>query len=161
MLVLSRKVDQAIRFPDVDVEIRVLDVKTSKVQIGIEAPPEIKIRRGEQLSRAQTATDEQRDQSEAETVRLHTELLALAELAAESNRDAAEELLKSATERLHAIRQTLDRAQRNPLPISELIALPTNGIDRVRRNPGCDELRSDRVRQSSAGYEVCGRFAVA
>ena len=48
MLVLSRKKDEKIVIGD-NIEITVVDVKGDTVKIGIAAPPEIKIYRGELL----------------------------------------------------------------------------------------------------------------
>ncbi len=47
MLVLSRKLDDEIRLPDVGITIRVLKVKGKAVTIGIAAPKNLRILRGE------------------------------------------------------------------------------------------------------------------
>ncbi|MEM6471965.1 MAG: response regulator [Planctomycetota bacterium] len=47
MLVISRKNDETIRFPDIGIEVRVVKTSASKVRLGIDAPPEIAIVRGE------------------------------------------------------------------------------------------------------------------
>ncbi len=47
MLVLSRKVKDTIRFPELDITIEVLNVKGSGARIGVDAPLEIKVLRGE------------------------------------------------------------------------------------------------------------------
>lgn len=46
MLVLSRKVGETIRIAD-NVEIVVVQIGPGKVRLGINAPPEVKILRGE------------------------------------------------------------------------------------------------------------------
>lgn len=46
MLVLSRKTDETIKIGD-DIEIRILEVKGDIIRIGIEAPKNIDILRGE------------------------------------------------------------------------------------------------------------------
>ena len=46
MLVLSRKVNETIKIGD-DIEIRILEVKGDSIRIGIEAPKEMEILRGE------------------------------------------------------------------------------------------------------------------
>ena len=53
MLVLSRKVDDTIKIGD-SIEIRVLEVKGDTVRIGIEAPRNVDILRGELI---QTITE--------------------------------------------------------------------------------------------------------
>lgn len=47
MLVLSRKEDDSIRFPELDITIEILKVKGSSVRVGIDAPIEINVLRGE------------------------------------------------------------------------------------------------------------------
>ena len=47
MLVLSRKLQQQIVFPGLDIRITVLSVGTNRVQLGIEAPRGIQITRPE------------------------------------------------------------------------------------------------------------------
>lgn len=49
MLVLSRKKNETIRIAD-DVTITVVDIRGDKVRIGIEAPKEIPVHRGEVYS---------------------------------------------------------------------------------------------------------------
>jgi carbon storage regulator len=48
MLVLSRKKDEKLVIGD-DIEVTIVEVKGETVRIGISAPPEIKIYRGELL----------------------------------------------------------------------------------------------------------------
>lgn len=52
MLVLTRKLGEDIRIGD-DVLIRVLEVRGSQVKLGIEAPPAVKVHRGEIYARIQ------------------------------------------------------------------------------------------------------------
>ncbi len=47
MLILSRRPNETIRFPQLGISISIVSVKGSRVQVGIEAPPEIKILRKE------------------------------------------------------------------------------------------------------------------
>lgn len=51
MLVLSRKQGESIEFPELNVVIRVMQLKKSKVQLGIEAPRTIKVDRSEMVSK--------------------------------------------------------------------------------------------------------------
>ena len=46
MLVLTRKIQETINIGD-DVEVKVLKISNDRVRIGIDAPDEVKIRRGE------------------------------------------------------------------------------------------------------------------
>ena len=47
MLVLSRRVTDVIRFPELDITIEILQLSNSKVRVGVDAPIEIKVLRGE------------------------------------------------------------------------------------------------------------------
>ncbi|MFO1000302.1 MAG: carbon storage regulator [Planctomycetaceae bacterium] len=47
MLVLSRKLQQQIVIPDLNIRITVLSVGTNRVQLGIEAPNSVQITRPE------------------------------------------------------------------------------------------------------------------
>jgi len=49
MLVLSRKLQQQILIPDLNIRITVLSVGTNRVQLGIEAPRGIQVTRPELL----------------------------------------------------------------------------------------------------------------
>ena len=44
MLVLARKLNETIRIGD-DVRITVVEIRAGRVRLGIEAPPEVRIRR--------------------------------------------------------------------------------------------------------------------
>lgn len=50
MLVLSRRVDEAIVLPTLDITIKVLSVRPGKVRIGIEGPPHVGIWREELMA---------------------------------------------------------------------------------------------------------------
>lgn len=47
MLVLSRKKNQEVCLPDMGVNIRILELKGNSVRMGIDAPEEVHILRGE------------------------------------------------------------------------------------------------------------------
>jgi len=55
MLVLSRKRDERILIGD-DIEIVVVDVRGEKVRIGVKAPTEVAVHRGELKERIKAAT---------------------------------------------------------------------------------------------------------
>lgn len=54
MLVLSRKEDQSILFPNLGISIEIVRVQGNKVSVGVEAPKSIRIVRGELQSAAQS-----------------------------------------------------------------------------------------------------------
>lgn len=47
MLVLSRRQNEDILFPGLDIVVRVLRVSGNTVRVGIDAPPDVKVLRGE------------------------------------------------------------------------------------------------------------------
>ena len=51
MLVLSRKLGESVEIGDNRVIVRVLGIRRSKVQLGVEAPPEVAIHRSETADR--------------------------------------------------------------------------------------------------------------
>jgi len=50
MLIFSRKLGQAVHIGD-GIVIRIVEVRRSRIRIGIEAPPEVRIKRDEHSSR--------------------------------------------------------------------------------------------------------------
>lgn len=52
MLVLSRRLNEKIVFPSINVAVQVVSVKPGLIRLGIEAPPEITILREEVATRA-------------------------------------------------------------------------------------------------------------
>lgn len=47
MLVLSRRTNETVRFPQLGISVSIVSVKGNRVQVGVDAPPEIKIIRKE------------------------------------------------------------------------------------------------------------------
>jgi carbon storage regulator CsrA len=47
MLVLSRRLNQAILFPGIETTVEVVDIKAGQVRLGITAPPQVRVLRGE------------------------------------------------------------------------------------------------------------------
>ena len=47
MLVLSRRVEDSIVFPDLGIFIEILHLKGKSVRVGVDAPIEVKVLRGE------------------------------------------------------------------------------------------------------------------
>jgi carbon storage regulator CsrA len=57
MLILSRRASETIRFPQLGISVSIVSVKGNRVQVGIDAPPEIQIIRRELESSSVEATD--------------------------------------------------------------------------------------------------------
>lgn len=51
MLVLNRRIDEEIVFPDLDITVKVLGVQGNKISIGIQAPPSVQVLRQEIVER--------------------------------------------------------------------------------------------------------------
>lgn len=57
MLVLSRRIDETISLPDLGITIKVVKVKGKTVSVGIEAPDQFQILRGELVESATSFND--------------------------------------------------------------------------------------------------------
>ena len=156
MLVLSRKIDQKVVLPGLDVTIQVVRCRASGVTLGIEAPPQIRILREELQSQNSASSEtfdsevfrellEQRVQSLPEQVRhdwrdrLNTLTMALHML--NDQIDAGEftdagkaydELIKLLTESSNRNRGQRDEAPRDEAPRSEATVLLVEDQDNER-----------------------------
>jgi carbon storage regulator CsrA len=61
MLVLSRRLGQKVLFPGLNVSIRIVSCKGNSVRIGIDAPPEVLVLRGELSGRASLPENGERE----------------------------------------------------------------------------------------------------
>ena len=172
MLVLSRKQGQSIEFTEMDVVVRVVTVKGSRVQLGIQAPAEITIRRSEkQLDSVKTEVSTSLAETRRirdELSRLESELASLAELADAKDLSIARQLAADSIRRLEGIRRSLSvgiGGQRSkPRPIAELVRVRPDVLEQLRQeqptqqasvswsDDDCD--RSNCVRQSPSSYAV-------
>jgi carbon storage regulator len=57
MLVLTRKIGQKIRIPEMNVLIKVVEIREERVRLGIKAPESIRILRGELLGQSEAQND--------------------------------------------------------------------------------------------------------
>lgn len=165
MLVLSRKAGESIKLPEVDVEIRIVGLKKSKVQLGIEAPESITVNRGELTPRTSAPCGQAEQQRlNTELTRLEAELIALAELAVTESSGQrgpgdAGRIAIEAIERLARIKRSIPFAEirPDPKPISELVTVRSEVIDRLRIGQPEELQPTDCVRQTTAGYLVPGQ----
>lgn len=125
MLVLSRRANEAIRFPQLGISVSIVSVKGNRVQVGVEAPAEIQILRKELESSSESApvvrslssSQKQFDQARHEFKnRLNRAILGLhlaqRQLAAGKS-EAAEKSLATALERLAELEVTASRSVPN------------------------------------------------
>jgi len=59
MLVLSRRTDETISLPDLGITIKLVKVKGKTVSIGVDAPEQVRILRGELVEAATSFDDSQ------------------------------------------------------------------------------------------------------
>ena len=71
MLVLSRRADESIQFPNLGITIRVLRLSSKRARIGIEAPPEFAVIRGELSEVAQKTFENRVPQSTSRCLQQH------------------------------------------------------------------------------------------
>ena len=141
MLILSRRPSETLRFPQLGISVTVISVKGSRVQVGIDAPPEIRVIRHELQDSPNEAGDRLRGNSGAEpadaqtkqsnhqfrnqlnkaTLGLH---LAQKQLAA-GLFESADKTLTQAIARLAELESTAKLA-RTPATTSDAIAAPTD-----------------------------------
>ncbi|MGI9468461.1 MAG: carbon storage regulator [Rubripirellula sp.] len=148
MLVLSRKEGESIEFRDLNVCVRVIQLKKSKVQLGIEAPRTIQVDRTETLAchdenersggqqnpprlsrkfdqkRLQTNQSESEERLLDELAKLEVEVMTLAELVTAKNQDLARQTALVSLERLNGVRKMLQvssTTRSTPRSISDFI----------------------------------------
>jgi len=61
VLVLSRKEQESLVFPDQDIEVAVLEIRGDRVRLGITAPDNVRCFRDEVWARIAPVEDEQED----------------------------------------------------------------------------------------------------
>lgn len=143
MLVLSRKVGQEIRIPEVGVVIRLVESRSSRVQIGIDAPRDLRILRGE-LEDGPSDTSETRSTSVAMN-RLSRWLHSVDPQALTDELAVIDGLI----ERLIEIR--LEAKQVSVAEPQQVTQSATYGEHNVRK---MECAATDQVRQHPLGYEV-------
>lgn len=163
MLVLSRKTGESIELPGLGVVVRVLEVKKSRIEIGIEAPREVAIRRGEATAKPirpaiKPASNSMHSTSMHCWAKIEARIAALADLASPGDQDAAQRIASEAIEQLHTVRYESAATPARPTPpirLSEFVTVRTEVLDELRRqkapveSPPC-------VRQAGVGYAVSG-----
>ena len=146
MLVLSRKLGESVEIGDNKVVVTVLSIRRSKIQLGVEAPPEVAVHRSEKAdqycgqglentrrrshesSQAKIDDSHPRELVLGESIledlaRAQAEIAALAELVPGRDRLVARQVAAEAVERLTAIERTVRfvRRQTSEQPISSFL----------------------------------------
>ncbi|MGB7329415.1 MAG: carbon storage regulator [Rubripirellula sp.] len=168
MLVLSRKKGESIEIPALGVVVQILDLKKSRTEIGIEAPRELTIVRGE-IADIRTGMDESRSaetsyrtteeiQVGGQIGEIEAQIAALAKLASLPNRAIAGKLaadLRSRVTRLKSSRPL--RAN----PADDRVAIRPEVLDELRRKQQVQNKDAVCVRQASVGYAIDCATAVS
>ncbi|MGB7327888.1 MAG: response regulator [Rubripirellula sp.] len=154
MLVLSRKEDQSVHFPNLGIKVEILCVNGKTVKVGIDAPREIAILRGElsQINDAQASSDPSKQSSEERHElrnRIHTAKLALHMLQRQLDVGDPEKAEK-----------TLSRALKALGSLDEMAADPVNVRKNLSGDGKCRALiveDNPNERQLMKGFlEMCG-----
>lgn len=149
MLVLSRKEGQTIEFPELDIVVRVMAVKRCRVQLGVEAPQQITVHRGEKVRELQERghlperlepyetpglSSEEIQRVLDELVRLETVVSTVVELAEPSNRGKAQLMAAEAMEKIDEISRSVrvGLRRRAVQPIADLVRIRTEVLNRLR-----------------------------
>lgn len=143
MLVLSRKQGESVEFAELDVVVRVISLKKSKVQLGIEAPQQITVSRGEIAGERRaghvvdgSGADQKSDVRVLdELARIEAGLAALAELAGAKDRAIARDLAADSIERLTGIKRAIRLSMRQrseARPISDFIKVRADVLEQLR-----------------------------
>ena len=162
MLVLSRKRGQSIELNEMEVVVRVVSIKGSRVQLGIEAPAEVTIRRsekqGESESRLPPSTSSEMERIQDELARVETELASLAEFANTNDRSTAREVASDSIRRLEGVRRSLRLQSRHrppsdhAQPIGDLVKVRADVLEQLRHKQ--PDHQTACVRQAPPGYAV-------
>lgn len=164
MLVLSRKQGESIEFKELDVIVRVISLKRSKVQLGIDAPRHIRVDRSEIASEnscdASNVAAVEYDRIRDELVSVQAELAALAELADADSGSTAQRMAADSIERIDSILGSLRTATRErsePRPISDFVKVRAEVLEDLRkRNANVQNEPSDRW-QVANDHPTCVR----
>jgi carbon storage regulator CsrA len=117
MLVLSRRLNEALLFPGFDTAVRVVDLKPNVVRLGIEAPDEVRVLRSEVPDRAaEWGPDPAAGEAPPSIIRINQLLKKRLEIARRGLTEAADHLRagheSDADDTLAKLNEDLDMLQR-------------------------------------------------
>ena len=158
-----KETGESVEFAELGVVVRVISLKKSKVQLGIEAPRHISVSRSEIVGERCTspAVDANGADRNSEVgileqlARVEAELAVLAELAAAKDRVIARDLATDSIERLAGIKRALRLSMRQrseARPISDFIRVRADVIELLRDVPQRDQDRADPDRKQPAAW---------
>jgi carbon storage regulator CsrA len=174
MLILSRKQGESLELSELGVVVKVISLKKSKVQLGIEAPPQITVNRSE-IAADRTRDDVDVDRHGGQQIfddvaHIEGELAALAELADPKDRAIARQVAADSIQRLTSIRRTLRMAMHQRCgtrPISDFVKVRSEVLEHLRGDPQDDSEsehaakwprsqseRTSCVHQAPSGYAI-------
>lgn len=166
MLVLSRKQGESIDFPELKIVVRVVQLKKSKVQLGIEAPREIRVDRSEKVPKRKENEEESasaEDKSccdggkecdplfaqhlQDELAKLEAEVAAMAGLVASRDRGLARQMAAISIERLRGLRRAIRFSmQRGEVrPIADYLQLRGELLEQAGSKSRVGQVQADKV----------------
>lgn len=156
MLVISRKTHETIVFPGLGITVRVADIKSNAVRIGIDAPREVPILRGELQARAEEwAEAPAATPTSAEDALTNvSKLVGLARLQAEAGRAyEAEATLIAAQKELEQVRRRAETPASRRAKRCKALLVEDNDNER--------ELLARFLRQAGVDVDTAGDGADA
>ncbi len=160
MLVLSRKSGESVEFPSLGIVVRVIGLRKSRIELGIDAPSNVKIARGENVSLGEVSGvingHSDRSTLSPDFAYVEARIAALAELSDPKRRAVANRVAAEAIERLGTIRKTLsgtgDRAP-GATSLADFVNIRAEVLEELAYRP--DQSGSANVvRQPETGYAV-------
>ena len=177
MLVLSRKEDQKIIFPNLGISVEVTRVKGNSVRLGIDAPRSIKVVRGELLENDDVSVDafnqlesrlKEVDLETRHTLRNHMNTASLAVNVAQKQiekggHDKAEIFLSQAIDALNELNQLFESiemgSEKEAVP-TKASPVPTNAADSQGKWTALVVEDNDNERELLAGVLEMAGFEV-
>ena len=179
MLVLSRKQGESIDFPELKIVVRVVQLKKSKVQLGIEAPREIRVDRSEKVPKRKENEEESASAEnksccdggnecdplfaqhlQDELAKLEAEVAAMAGLVASRDRGLARQMAAISIERLSGLRRAIRFSmQRGEVrPIADYLQLRGELLEQAGSKSRVDQVQADKVwGQTASNNTKCVR----
>lgn len=157
MLVVSRKPNERITFPNLNISVEVLRVAGKAVRIGVDAPSDVRILRGELVDEQQIQEENEaaRRARHAHRNRLHTAKLSLHLLQKQLDAGRFEEAEQSLASALEAFAE-LDQVASSQLKLAAPATPPTAKKPAIARRALVVEDNANE-RELLAGYlRLCG-----
>lgn len=168
MLVLSRKQNQAVRFPNLGISVRVCQISGNKARIGVDAPDDVVILRDELCDSAldRTKLQQQRHDRRNNLNRAHVALGLVQRQLEHGLTEDAQATLNTALDALEKLDNAVSQTQAES-PIGPNVSIEATSPARTDMDSGTDSKRralivedNDNERELLAGYLRLSGFKV-